>query len=226
MLFSKRLRKTEEEILNIRKEDLRLYAVTDKSWLKGHTLYEQVEKALRGGVTCVQFREKNRTVWEVLDEALDLKKLCGQYGVPFLINDNVELAKETGADGVHLGQKDMEVWAARAILGPEKIIGVSARTPEQARAAQEQGADYLGTGALFATGTKKDAQVIGLKQLQEVCRSVSVPVVAIGGITKENVRLLSGSGICGIAVVRSLFAQADITHAAEELYAQAAVWIG
>lgn len=203
--------------MNCDKKDLLLYAVTDRSWLNGRTLCEQAEEALQGGVTFLQLREKKLSGQELLKEAEAVKELCARYHVPFIINDSVELAKAVDADGVHIGQKDMDVPAARAVLGPDKIIGVSARTVEQARLAQEQGADYLGVGAVFPTGTKQDTEVISFAQLASVCRAVSVPAVAIGGITKDNLAELSGSGISGIAVVSALFAQPDIRKAAMEL---------
>lgn len=203
--------------MNCDKKDLLLYAVTDRSWLNGRTLCEQAEEALQGGVTFLQLREKRLSGQELLKEAEAVKELCARYHVPFIINDSVELAKAVDADGVHIGQKDMDVPAARAVLGPDKIIGVSARTVEQARLAQEQGADYLGVGAVFPTGTKQDTEVISPVRLASVCRAVSIPAVAIGGITKDNLAELSGSGISGIAVVSALFAQPDIRKAAKEL---------
>ncbi len=208
------------------KKNLLLYAVTDRSWLDGRTLYEQVQQALQGGVTMLQLREKNRSGQELFHEAMQIKKLCARYEVPFIINDNVFLAQETDADGVHLGQNDMDAGSARARLGPDKIIGVTARTVQQALAAQAQGADYIGTGAVFATATKQDAQVIGPKQLKDICNAVTIPAVAIGGITGENMAELSGSGICGIAVVSALFARPDIRLAAEQLRkkAEGMIW--
>ena len=202
-----------------RKEDLLLYAVTDRSWLRGRQLWEQVEEALRGGVTMVQLREKNLPEREFLEEAVRIRKLCRAYHVPFIVNDNVEIARLCGADGVHTGQDDMEVSAVRAILGPDKIIGVSAKTVEQAVHAWKHGADYLGTGAVFPTGTKADATGISREQLRAVCAAVPLPVAAIGGITKENLSGLSGTGISGIAVVSALFARPDTRQAAAELRA-------
>lgn len=200
-----------------RRKDLLLYAVTDRSWLNGRTLYGQVEEALQGGVTCVQLREKNRSRQEFLEEAAKIKTLCARYQAPFIINDDVEVARIVDADGVHVGQKDADVFTARAALGEDKIIGVSARTVEQALSAQKQGADYLGVGAVFPTGTKQDAEVISFGRLKEVCEAVTIPVVAIGGITKDNLPGLSGSGISGIAVVSAIFAQPDIRQAAQGL---------
>lgn len=194
-----------------------LYAVTDRSWLKGDTLYQQVEKALKGGVTMVQLREKYMDMEELKKEAVELMELCHSYGVPFLLNDYVELAKEIDADGVHVGQSDLEAASARAILGPDKIVGVTAKTVEQAKRAQENGADYLGSGAVFGTTTKTDAKPMELSLLKEICESVDIPVVAIGGITGENVERLAGCPIAGAAVVSGIFAQADIEDASRDL---------
>lgn len=206
--------------MNCRKEDLLLYAVTDRSWLSGRTLYEQVEEALQGGVTMVQLREKKLTEREFLKEAVKMKELCARYHVPLIINDRVDVAHKADADGVHIGQKDLDLCIARAMLGPDKIIGVSARTVQQAKLACEQGADYLGVGAVFPTGTKQDAEVISYERLKEVCEAASIPAVAIGGITKNNLNGLIGSGISGIAVVSAVFAQQDIRSAANALREQ------
>jgi thiamine-phosphate pyrophosphorylase len=198
-------------------EQMRLYAVTDKSWLGDASLYQQVEQALQGGVTMLQLREKHLSGEEFLQEAIELRKLCHRYNVPLIINDRVDIALKSGADGVHVGQKDMAAAEARRLLGPDKIIGVSARTVEQAKEAQQQGADYLGSGALFQTGTKSDAKALEHEVFRKICESVTIPVVAIGGITRENVRNLQGLGMDGIAVVSAIFAQPDIRAAAEEL---------
>lgn len=203
--------------MNCDKKDLLLYAVTDRSWLGQETLYSQVEAALKGGVTMVQLREKSLDQEAFLLEAGELKELCLRYHVPFLINDNVEIAARIQADGVHVGQSDMETGDVRVVLGPDKIIGVSAQTVEQALLAQERGADYLGVGAVFATGTKPDATEVPYETLKAICRAVDIPVVAIGGISRENVGLLAGSGICGAAVVSAVFAQPDIEGAARSL---------
>lgn len=168
----------------------------------------------------VQLREKNMPWQELLEEAERIRELCAGYQVPFLVNDDAEAAHRVDADGVHLGQEDMGVCQARAVLGPDKIIGVSARTVRQAKLAWEQGADYLGTGAVFATGTKQDAQVISYEQLREICAAVPIPVIAIGGINADNLCQLRGSGISGIAVVSALFAQPDICRAAWSLKEQ------
>ena len=192
------------------KETMLLYAVTDRSWVKEQTFYEQVESALKGGVTCVQLREKDLSEEDFLEEALAIRALCHDYGVPFLINDNVELAIRCGADGVHVGQKDMEAGHVRSLVGDEMMIGVSAQTVEQAVRAQEAGADYLGVGAVFSTSTKADAMDVSYETLRKICESVSIPVVAIGGINQNNMMELSGSGICGVALVSAIFASKDI----------------
>ena len=203
--------------INCRKEDLLLYAVTDRSWLNGETLYAQVEKALKGGVTFVQLREKALDEQAFLEEAKEIQKLCAQYHVPFVINDNVEIAARIGADGVHVGQSDMEAGDVREKLGPDRIIGVSAQTVEQAVRAQERGADYLGVGAVFPTGSKADAVEVSHETVRAITEAVDIPVIAIGGITKDNVSELSGTGICGIAVISAIFAQTDIEGAARVL---------
>ena len=195
------------------REQMLLYAVTDRHWLNGRTLYEQVEEALKGGATFIQLREKDLTEEEFLEEAKKIQQLCKKYRVPFIINDNVKLAKEIDADGVHVGQSDMEALDVRAQLGEDKIIGVSARTVEQALLAEKHGADYLGVGAVFQTGTKTDAREVEHSVLKEICTKVDIPVVAIGGITQDNVKELSGSGINGVAVISAIFAQKDIETA-------------
>ncbi len=191
--------------------------MTDRSWLHGETLYEQVEKALKGGVTLVQLREKELSEANFEQEAKELLELCHKYNVNLIINDNVALAAKVGADGVHIGQSDMGVEKARAILGKEKIIGVTAKTVEQAKAAEAAGADYLGSGAVFGTSTKKDAKPMDHALLQEICESVKIPVVAIGGIDGGNILLLKGRKMAGVAVVSGLFACEDIKKAAEDL---------
>lgn len=194
-----------------------LYAVTDRHWLNGETLYSQVEKTLEGGTTFVQLREKELDEEHFLEEAKEIKKLCAKYNVPFVINDNVEIALEMDADGVHVGQSDMEAGDVRAKLGPDKIIGVSAQTVEQALLAQERGADYLGVGAVFHTDSKADAADVDHETLKAICEAVDIPVIAIGGISKDNVGELAGSGICGIAVISAIFAEKDIKGATQEL---------
>ena len=201
----------------MQKEDLLLYAVTDRHWLNGETLYSQVEKTLEGGTTFVQLREKELDEAHFLEEAKKIKELCDRYHVPFVINDNVDIALEIDADGVHVGQSDMEAGDVRAKLGADKIIGVSARTVEQALLAQAHGADYLGVGAVFSTSTKSDAKNVSHETLKEICKAVRIPVVAIGGITRDNVKELTGCGADGIAVISAVFAQQDIESAAREL---------
>jgi len=199
------------------KKDLLLYAVTDRSWLGSQPLAGAVEKALKGGATFVQLREKNLDEREILKEAVEIKELCRKYGVPFVVNDNINIAIEADADGVHVGQKDMEAGIARKLIGRDKILGVSVQTVEQAIMAEKNGADYLGVGAVFYTVTKADADYVDFETLTAICKAVSIPVVAIGGINKDNIMELAGSGICGIAVISAIFAQADIEKAAAQL---------
>ena len=191
------------------KDSLLLYAVTDRHWLKGRSLKEDVESALKGGASFIQLREKEDMALDhdaYLQEALEIGKLCRSYGVPFVLDDEVELAIEADADGVHVGQEDMEAGMVREKLGKEKILGVSVQTVEEAILARERGADYLGVGAVFPTGSKKDA--------------VDLPVVAIGGISRENVMELKDSGIAGIAVISAIFAKPDIEGATADLRKQ------
>ncbi|RFB18053.1 thiamine phosphate synthase [Bacillus sp. HNG] len=203
--------------MKIDKNAMLLYAVTDRAWTGSQTLVEQVEAALVGGITFLQLREKNLGYDEFLQEANELKKLTAFYQVPFVINDNVEIALACDADGMHVGQEDMAVEKVRELIGPDKILGVSAQNVEQAIAAEKAGADYLGIGSVFPTNTKSDAKPMTFETVQEICRSVSIPIVAIGGITKTNIMELSGSGVDGVAVVSALFAQSDITAATKEL---------
>ena len=202
---------------NCDKKDLLLYAVTDRTWLGDETLYQQVEKTLKGGATFIQLREKHLDDTAFLEEAVELKELCRRYHVPFVINDNVEIALKMDADGVHVGQSDMEAGNVREKLGPDKIIGVSAQTVEQAVLAEQRGADYLGVGAVFPTGSKDDADDVSHETLKAICEAVSIPVIAIGGISRNNIMELAGSGICGIAVISAIFAQPDIEAATKEL---------
>ena len=203
--------------MRLDKKDMVLYAVTDRHWLNGESLYSQVEKALKGGATFIQLREKNLAEEEFLAEAKEIARLCKSYHVPFVINDNVEIAKKVDADGVHVGQSDMEAGDVRKRLGADKIIGVSAKTVEQALLAEKHGADYLGVGAVFSTSTKTDATGVSHETLRDICQAVKIPVVAIGGITKDNVDELSGYGADGIAVISVIFAQENITEAAKDL---------
>lgn len=205
--------------MNCDNNSLLLYAVTDRSWLNGRTLYEQVEDALKGGATFIQLREKKLDKEDFLKEAIEIQALCRQYHVPFVINDDVEIALQMDADGVHVGQSDMEAGDVRAKLGPDKIIGVSTQTVEQAILAEKHGADYLGVGAVFPTTSKDDAAEVSYDTLKAICEAVSIPVVAIGGITQENVVKLTGSGIDGVAVISAIYAQKDIKKAAADLKA-------
>ena len=199
------------------KQALLLYGVTDRAWVGEKTLEEQVEDSLKGGVTCIQLREKTLNEAEFLEEARKMKKLTQKYQVPLIINDNVEIALASDADGVHVGQKDAKAMDVRKKLGDDKIIGVSARTVEQAKEAEQMGADYLGVGAVFGTTTKGDANKISLAVLKEICESVSIPVVAIGGVCEENIWQLKGSGVAGVAVVSGIYAKPDIKESSEKL---------
>ena len=171
---------------------------------------QQVEQALLGGATLVQLREKELEESAFLQEAVEMTRLCHRFGVPLLINDNVEIARKSGADGVHVGQEDMEASAVRGILGSGMIVGVTAKTVEQAKRAQDAGADYLGSGAVFGSSTKRNAKPMTKETLREICAAVRIPVVAIGGINRENAAGLAGTGIAGIAVVSGIFAAEDI----------------
>ena len=199
------------------RETMRLYAVTDRSWVGQGTLKDQVACALRGGVTCVQLREKELDLPALLAEAQEIGALCRSYGVPFLINDSVEAALQCRADGVHVGMEDMPVKDIRAMAGKDFIIGATAKTVEQAREAEAAGADYLGVGAVFPSPTKRNAIRITTEDLRRICDAVSIPVVAIGGIGPENIGELAGGGMDGVAVVSALFGAEDIRAAAREL---------
>lgn len=203
--------------MNCTAEMLRLYAVTDRAWVGKLTLPQQVEAALKGGATCVQLREKNLADSSVLAEAREISALCKQYRVPFILNDNVALAAQCGADGVHLGQEDMAPAQARRILGPDAIIGVSAHNVAEAKAAVAAGADYLGCGAMFATTTKTNVTALPKETLRAICAAVSVPVVAIGGISKQNLLSLAHCGEAGVALVSAIFAAEDIEEECREL---------
>ena len=200
------------------KESLLLYAVTDRHWLaEGEPLSHQVEQTLQGGTTLVQLREKKLDEAAFEAEGREILQLCRRYQVPFLINDNVELAVRIGADGVHVGQSDMEAGLVREMIGPDRILGVSAETVEAALRAEKAGADYLGVGAVFPTGSKDDAADVSYEMLKSICEAVRIPVVAIGGITYENMDRLAGSGIAGISVISAIFGQKNIREASEQL---------
>lgn len=194
-----------------------LYAVTDRAWTGKQSLYEQVEEALKGGITCLQLREKNLSDEEFLKEAIQIKALCNKYKVPFFINDNVEVAIKCGADGIHVGQDDMAAGRVRELVGDKMMIGVSAHSVKEAVEAVKNGADCLGVGAIFSTSTKKDASVLDLSVVSDICKAVSVPVVAIGGIKKDNISKLKGTGVDGVALVSAIFAADDIKAECEEL---------
>ncbi len=203
--------------MKLNKEHMLLYAVTDRGWLKEKTLAEQVEEALKGGVTCLQLREKYLSDEDFLSEAMEIGSICKKYNVPFIINDNVEVAIKCKADGIHIGQEDMEAKAVREKIGKDMSLGVSVHSKEEALDAVNKGANYLGVGAVFATATKEDANTVDHETLKEICESVNVPVVAIGGIYDYNIHKLSKTGVDGVAVVSGIFAKKDITLAAKEL---------
>ena len=203
--------------MKFNKDMLLLYAVTDRAWVGRQTLYEQVEQALMGGATLVQLREKNLCEEDFIREAIMMRELCHKYNVALIINDNVNVALKSNADGVHVGIEDTPVAEIRKKAPTDFIIGATAKTTGQAIAAQKAGADYLGVGAVFHTGTKPDAKDVSFDTLKEICSAVRIPVVAIGGISKDNILRLSGSGICGVAVISAIFAQPDIEAAAREL---------
>jgi len=203
--------------LKVDRASMLLYAVTDRTWLKGRSFIDVIEEALKAGVTFLQLREKNLDYSSFLTLAREIKKVVDKYKIPYVINDNVDIALACGADGVHVGQKDMDAKDVRKIIGPDKILGVSAQTVEQAVAAERNGADYIGVGSVFPTSTKPDAETVSFETLREICKSVSIPVVAIGGINKDNAMKLAGSEIDGIAVVSAIFAQDDIAASVREL---------
>lgn len=204
--------------MKIEADQLTMYAVTDRSWLKpGERLADVVEELLKAGVTCVQLREKKAEDAFFLQEALDLKELCGRYHVPLIINDRPDIAKQAGADGVHVGLSDMGIEKAREYLGDGYIIGGSAHNVAEALAAQTVGADYIGCGAVFGSTTKTDVTTLAASELRAICQEVQIPVVAIGGINRENIHHLSGTGIDGAALISALFAAEDKTKAAKEM---------
>ncbi|SFB90908.1 thiamine-phosphate pyrophosphorylase [Brevinema andersonii] len=197
-------------------QSLLLYAVTDRTWNKNNSLSEQVEKCLKGGVTLLQLREKHLDYETFLSEAQNIKKLCKKYRIPFIINDNVDIAIACNADGIHVGQEDTPADIIRSKIG-NKILGVSVKTVEEALLAEKNGADYLGVGAVFPTSVKPDAIIITYSTLKDICQAVSIPVVAIGGISANNIRQLKGTGIDGVAVVAGIFGQPDITKATRNM---------
>ena len=192
------------------KKTMLLYAVTDRAWVGRQSLYEQVESALKGGATCVQLREKELDDEAFLDEAIRIRALCKQYGVPFFINDNVDIAVKCHADGIHVGQDDMEAGRVREIVGDDMMMGVSVHSVEEALDAVKNGADCLGVGAVFSTSTKSDADVLSMETLRDICAAVDIPVVAIGGIGKDNISSLAHTGVDGVALVSAVFSAQDI----------------
>lgn len=192
------------------KETMLLYAVTDRAWVGRQSLYEQVESAIKGGVTCVQLREKQLNDEDFLKEAVEISALCRKYNVPFFINDNVEVAIKCNADGIHVGQEDMAAEQVRSRVGDDMMIGVSVHSVEEALEAVKNGADCLGVGAIFSTSTKTDVDVLPRKVLCDICNAVDIPVVAIGGISKENISQLAGTGVDGVALVSAIFGADDI----------------
>ena len=195
-----------------------LYAVTDRLWVGEKTLSEQVEEAIKGGATFIQLREKTFGYDEFLQEAKQIKKVTDRYQIPFVINDYIKVAVDCGADGVHIGQDDIRLEDARKLVGPDRIVGVSVQTVEQAIAAEKSGADYLGAGSMFSTSTKMDADMVSFETLKKICNAVNIPVVAIGGINQSNILELSGTGVDGAAIVSAIFAASDIKEASRELH--------
>ena len=204
--------------MRLDKKYMQLYAVTDRAWTGNKTLYEQIKEALENGVTCVQLREKNLDEASFIEEAKKISVLCRQYNIPFIVNDNVNVAIASNADGIHIGQEDMGLKDVRKIVGENMIIGISAHTVEEAKFAQENGADYIGIGAVFETSTKNDVEVIPYEKVKSICDAVDMPKVGIGGINAENILKLKGSGIDGVAVVSAIFGAKDIGKATKELY--------
>ena len=199
------------------RDALLLYAVTDRAWTGERTLCEQVEAALKGGITCVQLREKELDDGAFLQEAREIGALCKRYEVPFIVNDRADIARACGANGIHVGQDDMDVRRVRQLVGDELLIGVSVHTVEEALDAVAAGADYLGVGAMRATATKVDADIVSTETLRQICAAVEVPVVAIGGIDGDNMGELAGSGIDGVALVSAIFAAQNIEGRCREL---------
>ena len=208
-------------MLKLKKDDVKkamlLYAITDRTWLGNNSLYKQVEDAIKGGATFIQLREKNLSYEKFLEEAKKIKEITDKYGVPFVINDNVEIAKEIDADGVHVGQSDTEAKRAREILGKDKIIGISAGNLKEAIYAEKNGADYIGIGAMFHTDTKSDATSVTFEEAKEITGKVNIPVVAIGGINSENILSLKGTGVDGVAVISAIFSHENIYDATHKL---------
>jgi len=208
----------EELKLKVDKKSMLLYVVTDRSWLGNNSFIKQVEEIIQNGATFIQLREKYLSYDEFLKEAMEVKVLTDKYKIPYVINDNIEVALACDADGVHVGQGDMPAKEVRALIGEEKILGVSVQTVEQAIKAEIDGADYLGVGAVFSTSTKADASVVSFETINAICKSVSIPVVAIGGINEKNILELKGTGISGVAIISAIFSKPDIAEATKKLY--------
>jgi len=206
--------------LKLDKKTMRLYAITDRHWLNGESLIKQVEDVLKAGATFLQLREKDFTHTEMVNEAKEIKKITDKYNVPFVINDDILAAKEIDADGVHIGQSDMEYSKAREILGPDKIIGISAGNVQEAITAEKMGADYIGVGAVFHTSTKKDAKDMSRETLLAIANSVNIPIVAIGGITYDNMDYLKDTGVHGVAVISAIFGSGNPGKATEKLFSK------
>ncbi len=203
--------------MKVDRESMRLYVVTDRTWLGENQLEDQVEAIVQAGATFLQIREKNLPEAAFIALAKRIKRMTDRQGLPFVVNDSLEVALAADADGVHVGQSDLDARNVRAVIGPHKIVGVSVQTVEQAIRAQESGADYIGVGAVFVTGTKADAEAVSLETLKTICSSVSIPVVAIGGINEKTAPLLKGCGIDGIAVVSAIFEKPDVALATAEM---------
>ena len=199
------------------KESLKLYVITDRSWIGNRSMPEEVEKTLKSGATCLQIREKNISYDEYVSKSIELRKICNKYNVPFIVNDNIEVALASGADGVHVGQKDILNKNVRSIIGSDKILGISANSIELAIAAEKAGADYIGVGSIQLSPTKGESKILSTEYVNEICNSVSIPVVAIGGINEQNILRLKGIGIAGVVVISAVFGKEDVAEATYKL---------
>ncbi len=204
--------------MKVDRKDMLLYLVTDRTWLKDKTLPEVVESVLKNNATFIQLREKNLDYKRFKELAIEIKKITDKYQVPFVINDNIEIAMEVDADGVHVGQSDLIATKAREILGEDKILGVSVSNVKQAIEAERAGADYLGAGSVFTTTSKLDANNVDMEEIKKITKAVNIPVLGIGGINEKNIHLLKDSGLDGIAVISAILAQEDIEEATRKLY--------
>ena len=199
------------------KESLKLYVITDRSWIGYRSMSEEVEKTLKAGATCLQIREKNISYDEYVSKSIELRKICNKYNVPFIVNDNIEVALASGADGVHVGQNDILNKNVRSIIGSDKILGISVNSIELAIAAEKAGADYIGVGSIQLSPTKGESKILSTEYVNEICNSVSIPVVAIGGINEQNIPILKGIGIAGVAVISAVFGKEDVAEATYKL---------